>query len=275
MLKKIKSVLLGIKPAQENVENLPISVKEPEIVPAPDSVVVDEKSPYNQDGLHSVHNHDFMKEAGFMRAYQRGIKAADDDYKWHWRAHIGLWAAHTAHHLDGDFVECGVNRGFLSSAIMEYLDWNKLDKKFYLLDTFEGLNHSAISEGEEGKLEWERNNKNLEIGFYTNCYEEVLANFSEFKNTQLIKGMIPDTLVEVDTQKIAYLHLDLNCAPPEIAAFKYFWPKIVLGGVILLDDYAYIGYESQKHAMDAVTAEVGVKIASLPTGQGLIIKTKL
>jgi hypothetical protein len=76
---------------------------------------------YKQDGLRSVHNHEFMKDPEVCEVYDRGCRAATD-YKWHWRVQIGLWAGFTASKLEGDFVECGVNHGFLSSAIMEYLD---------------------------------------------------------------------------------------------------------------------------------------------------------
>jgi hypothetical protein len=70
------------------------------------------------------------------------------DYRIHWRAHIALWAAFSARTLEGDFVECGVNRGFMSSAIMEYLDWDSLGKTFYLLDTFAGLDRRYVTEQE-------------------------------------------------------------------------------------------------------------------------------
>src|ERR1700728_938830 len=74
---------------------------------------------YEQDGLQSIHNHDFLDDPDFRKAYQRGVKAARNrDYGWHWRVHIGLWVAYSASKLKGDFVECGVNHGFLSSAIM-------------------------------------------------------------------------------------------------------------------------------------------------------------
>src|SRR4051812_15291658 len=86
---------------------------------------------YDQDGLQSLHNHDFMEDSDFRRAYNRGVAAAGD-LNWHWRVHIGLWAAYSAQKLEGDFVECGVNRGFLSSAIMEYVNWDSLGKTFYL-----------------------------------------------------------------------------------------------------------------------------------------------
>lgn len=33
---------------------------------------------YNQDGLQSGHNHDFMKDPAFCKAYERGCRAAAD-----------------------------------------------------------------------------------------------------------------------------------------------------------------------------------------------------
>lgn len=61
---------------------------------------------YQRDGLVSIHNHDFMDDPAFRRAYARGVRAAaGHDYDWHWRVHVGLWAARAAARLDGDFVE--------------------------------------------------------------------------------------------------------------------------------------------------------------------------
>jgi hypothetical protein len=100
----------------------------------------------------------------------------------------------------------------------------------------------------------------------------VKANFSEWKNIRIIEGPVPDTLDRVETQNIAYLHLDMNCSPPEVAALNFFWDRLLPGAFVLLDDYAYRGYEAQKHAMDAVAKEKHVMIVSLPTGQGLLMK---
>ncbi|MEO7673943.1 MAG: TylF/MycF/NovP-related O-methyltransferase, partial [Pyrinomonadaceae bacterium] len=224
---------------------------------------------YDRDGLISVHNHDFMADPSFQKAYARGVLAAGD-YGWQWRVHIGLWAAKTCARLDGDFVECGVNRGFLSSAIMEYLDWDATGKTFYLLDTFAGLDDRQIS-GDVSAAK--RNEKHLAEGFYVHNAESVRANFSEWKNVRIIEGPVPDTLDEIEAAKIAYLHLDMNSAPPEVAAFNSLWNRLVPGAIVLLDDYAYYGYEAQKIAMDQAAAAKGIDIASLPTGQGLAIKT--
>lgn len=226
---------------------------------------------YDQDGLRTSHNHDFMKDPSFQKAYKRGCKAASD-YHWHWRVHIGLWAASTASKLAGDFVECGVNRGFLSSAIMEYLDWDSLNRTFYLLDTFQGLDPRYASGTDGAHSLTQSNSTDSKGNFYVRGPDSVRANFSEWNNIRIIEGSVPDTLPQVDSQNIAYLHLDMNCANAEVAALEFLWSRMLPGAVVLMDDYAYSGYESQKPAMDPFAHRKEVTIASLPTGQGLLIK---
>ena len=227
---------------------------------------------YDQDGLTTGHNHEFMRDRRFVAAYQRGVAAAGCDYGWHWRVHIGLWAARTAVRLPGDFVECGVNRGFMSSAIMEDLSWDRTGKRFYLLDTFQGLDERYVSDDERAEGILEKNSTLMASGFYVQGAESVRRNFAQWRDVTIIEGAIPDTLSQAGTGPFAFLHLDLNCAPPEVAALHYFWPKLVTGAVVLLDDYGYAGYRQQRLAMDAAAERLGVTVASLPTGQGLLIK---
>jgi hypothetical protein len=228
---------------------------------------------YAQDGLVSVHNHDFMRDAAFERAYARGMQALGgrEDYRWHWRIHVGLWAARTAARIEGDFVECGVNRGFLSSAIMQRLDWDTTGRTFWLLDTFAGLDERYVADGER-PVALARNRRDLASGFYVSGPAPVVENFAQWKHVRIVVGAVPDTLADVDAARVAFLHLDMNCAPPEVAALAHFWPRLSPGAVVLLDDYAYVGFRSQKAAMDAFAATRDIAILSLPTGQGLIVK---
>jgi hypothetical protein len=226
---------------------------------------------YDQDGLRSVHDHSFMSDPSFRKAYKRGVQAAGE-YGWHWRVHIGLWAAKSASRLNGDFVECGVNRGFLASAIMEYLNWDSLGKQFYLLDTFNGIDERFLSEQDLKFGATDKNIRHLQSGFYVQGAESVRENFSQWKNVQIIQGAVPETFGQVAASEIAFLHLDMNCAFPEVAALEYLWDRLGQGALILLDDYAYAGYGVQKAAMDKVANAKGLTIASLPTGQGLLMK---
>jgi O-methyltransferase len=220
---------------------------------------------YNQDGLATRHNCDFIKEERFARAY----KAGEETGSWggatiHWRAFIACWAAQKGMSIEGDFVECGVNRGGLARTVLEYTALHQTSRKFYLLDTFNGLVERYIT-AEEKAL-------GRRAGGHEECFDAVKITFSDYPNTVIIKGAIPETLSKVSASKIAYLSIDMNCTEPEIAAAEYFWDRLSSGAVMLLDDYGWGGHIMQKKAFDQFAVERGVLILALPTGQGLIIK---
>lgn len=229
---------------------------------------------YANDALVCFNSHAFLQDPAFQRAYQRGVRAigGTDWYPWHWRVHVGLWAASSASKVEGDFVECGVSYGFLSSAIMEYLDWDRLGKTFYLLDTFAGLDPRFVSTEERDSGALEKSDELVRNGVYVSSVDSVRANFAQWQNQRIIQGSVPDTLEQVDSDAVAYLHIDMNCAPLEIATLRHFWPRLSSGAFVLLDDYANRGRDDQRIAMDELARELGVQIVALPTGQGLIIK---
>ena len=77
---------------------------------------------YFEDLLCSVNTHGFVNEPRFCDAYDRGIRASNGvDHAIRWRVHTLLWVSEQAARLPGDFVECGVNTGFMSSAMLHYL----------------------------------------------------------------------------------------------------------------------------------------------------------
>ena len=97
-----------------------------------------------------------------------------------------------------------------------------------------------------------------------------MKNFSEFNGVHIVRGSIPETLslpVSNDVKQVCYLSIDMNCAAPEIAAAEFFWNKMIKGAWVLLDDYAYDGYDEQKKAFDAFAHSKGIDILSLPTGK--------
>jgi O-methyltransferase len=220
---------------------------------------------YNQDGLATCHNSDFMTDPRFREAYERGKATGSwgkNDIQW--RVFIACWVANRAVSLAGDFVECGVNRGGSAIGVMHYIDFLKLDRKFYLLDTFCGLGEKYITK-EERQL-------GITPGGYEECYDFVQAIFRDFPNVEIVRGSVPDTLPLVKAEKVAYLHIDMNCVEPEIAAAEYFWDKLVNGAVIVLDDYGWSRHIFQKRAFDQFAQHRGVQVLPLPTGQGLIFK---
>ena len=221
---------------------------------------------YDQDGLRTEHNCDFMFDRKFANAYSAG-EELDSWFggKVHWRVHVLFWAATRALRLEGDFVECGVHRGGFSKAVVDYLDFGKLeDRQFYLLDSFEGMSAEQLTHEEiENQL--------LEYP-YAGDYDKVKEAFSGYPNVVIVKGRIPESLSRVTSDKVSFLSIDLNNAAPEIAAAEFFWNKLVPGASIVLDDYGWKKHIVQKRAFDRFAEERNVPIMSLPTGQGLIVK---
>lgn len=222
---------------------------------------------YNTDSLVTSNNCDFINEPRFAKAYEAAKKTNPwQGFTLQWRVYIVCWFANHIKELPGDFVECGVNTGAYARAIVDYIGFEKLNKKFYLFDTFSGLDKSQISESEK-QVGLDR----LYAGNYKDVYQQVKETFQSF-NVEVVKGRVPDTLGVCTSQQVCYLSIDMNVTEPEIAAAHFFWDKIVSGGIVMLDDYGFPPHKNQKLAFDEFAKEKAVQILSLPTGQGVIIK---
>lgn len=241
-------------------------------------VIVPFKATYSEDALLAYKNTSSLYEEKFDKVYKQAVsEGLYVDPAIRWRCHIACWAASVAIKNPGDFVECGVNKGFMSRIVMDYIDFNAHpDLKFWLLDTYEGFSEIYLTDEEKKSLKQSRKNNPTDtpwqMGIYKPVFDIASKAFSKFNNARLIKGPVPDTLPQVEAKQISYLSLDMNCMIPEVAAITYFWDKLVTGGIVLLDDYAFPGHEAQKNGLDDFAASKNVKILSLPTGQGMIIK---
>ena len=179
---------------------------------------------YIEDGMGTNHVADFLSDPRFIRAYQKSVATGS----WHgcelrWRVYNACWAAKRALDLHADFVECGVNRGGLSSAVTEYIDFDNVPQQVlpsgYILRCPGYLQKPNRFD-------------------YQECYEDVLKTFAPFPNVRIIRGRVPETLPMVMSNRIGYLSLDMNNPIPEVAALKFFWDKLVPGAVVILDDYS-------------------------------------
>ncbi|MEK7090514.1 MAG: TylF/MycF/NovP-related O-methyltransferase, partial [Patescibacteria group bacterium] len=181
----------------------------------------------------------------------------------YWERYIAMWAASHAKHLEGDYVECGVATGMTAMSVVDYIDFKNMpDRKFYLFDTFRGLDKRFSTNQEYARYKDK----------YSDSYEFIRDSFRQFPNVIIVRGAIPETLSKVDIKSISYLHIDMNCVMPEIGAVNYFWPKLETAAMVILDDYGWLKHKDQKRAMDEFALENKVKILTLPTGQGLMIK---
>lgn len=221
---------------------------------------------YNFDSVATSNNADFLTDPKFKRAYELASQTSPwKGFNMQWRTFIVCTLAEMVKNLEGDFVECGVNTGAFSRAIIDYIEFNETGKSFYLFDTYEGLVDAQITENErkEGIGEY--------LSTYVPVYDQVKSTFSGF-NTKVIKGIVPESLSQFAGSSVCYLSIDMNVVAPEIAAANFFWDKLVKGGVMILDDYGFPAHINQKMAFDSFAKEKGVSILYIPTGQGIIFK---
>ncbi len=171
------------------------------------------------------------------------------------------WAAEQALDIEGDFVECGVWRGFCSAVVTDYVGFEKVDKTLYLYDTYAGIPADYDSE----KL----NSSQFEE---PDIYDDVVSRFARFPNVRIVKGTVPDSFADASPEKIAFLHIDMNSSKSEIAALDVLFERVTPGGLIVFDDYGWTGYRAQKKAEDEWMTARGHTILELATGQGFLIK---
>lgn len=202
----------------------------------------------------------FLEDQRFMQAFNANVQS-DQDQSLILRLNTLTWAAQQVLPVEGDFVECGVYKGFSFAVLTDYLDFGKLDKTLYLYDTFEGIPEKYNSE-------------NIDAPEYAapGIHENVVQRFSKYENVRVVKGVVPDAFSDVVPEKVALLHLDLNSSKAERAALEVLFDRVPPGGVIVFDDYGWAAYRAQRIAEDEFAAERGYRILEIPTGQGLLIK---
>lgn len=220
--------------------------------------------PHLADGHHFAdnlltwgRNLSMLDDARFVAAWRANIESEADEAIV-WRRYVLACAAYHCVQLDGDFVECGAYTGVGMKTVMDYLGGSGFPRTFWGYDLFEsdsaGAAHAMPAHG-------------------AGLYERVAAKFAAYPQVRLIRGAIPGAFAQGRPERIAYLHIDLNQAPAEVAALAALFGSVVPGGVVILDDYEWSGiYRAQKLAEDAWFEARRYRVMPLPTGQGLVIK---
>jgi hypothetical protein len=201
-------------------------------------------------------NLSFLDDNQFMSAFYNN-SYDDIEKSVIWRRYVLCWAARQCLKHDGDFVEAACYKGLTAKMICEYTNFGTTDKNYYLYDLFEHsveMDHHAMPE------------------HGVHLHEEVKNRFLLYKNVKVIKGCVPDILMEHAPEEISFMHLDLNGAEAELGALNVLFEKVVRGGIIILDDYGWLAYRAQKEAEDPFFEERGYRVLELPTGQGMVIK---
>ena len=146
------------------------------------------------------------------------------------------------HHLGtqshGAFVECGTWKGGMSAAMLNIGGPNR---EYHFFDSFEGLPPVQPIDGPLA-AQWMADKTSAD--YHDNC----TANHEEFcrllgqqpvpgERVHIHKGWFKDTLQHFPDQSIAVLRLDGDWYDSTMECLQWLFPKVVNGGVIIIDDY--------------------------------------
>ena len=139
--------------------------------------------------------------------------------------------------IPGDFVETGVWRGGCCILMRGILAANAIkDRKVYVVDSFEGL--------PPPKVEQFSHDKGMNLHLYSELavsLDEVKANFARYGlldgQVAFVKGLFQDTLPSLDAGPFALLRLDGDLYESTYVTLENLYPKLSLGGFIIVDDF--------------------------------------
>jgi O-methyltransferase len=163
--------------------------------------------------------------------------------------------------IKGAFAELGVYKGETARMI------HAMDpqRKFYLLDTFEGFD-SADLEAETLRKE------NSRIDFSDTALEPVRDFVQGNENVIYVKGLFPASASVID-EPFALVHLDVDLYLPTKAALRFFYPRLVPGGVIIVHDYHHT-WDGIKKAVDEFMPTINESLIAVPDWQGSVMIIK-
>lgn len=156
----------------------------------------------------------------------------------------------------------------------------KQNRKIYGFDSFQGF--PPLSQNDIGSMSSEKSKSGA---WNHTSFEEAENKIATFGYAPMYKSNIflEPGFVEVSIPRfleqnldltVALLHLDLDLYEGYKVALHAFWPKISIGGLVLLDEYDDPKWPGAKTAVDEFSKQMGVSVQSHPSGKHFLKKTK-
>jgi O-methyltransferase len=161
-------------------------------------------------------------------------------------------------HLPGQTAEAGVFRGASSWFICDR--FTDSGKTHYAFDSFEGLS----TPGPEDGFYW----RERDFHAPEETAREALAPFK----VEIRKGWIPDVFSLAEAETFCFVHIDVDLYEPTLESMRFFYPRMVSGGIILADDYGLSTCPGATRAVDEFMRDKPETVVHVPTGQGFLVK---
>ncbi len=160
-----------------------------------------------------------------------------------------------------EVAEAGVFQGDFAKHINHCYP----DRRLHLFDTFEGFPDEDILE--------ERQLSHAKTGEYSFTNEDIVISKMEYPENIIIhKGYFPQTAKGINS-KFCLVNLDMDLFRPTLEGLRFFAPRMVKGGVILIHDYFDNAYEKsiQKAVKEFMDETENTYLRLIPIGDAVSI----
>ncbi|OBB84794.1 hypothetical protein A5760_09265 [Mycobacterium colombiense] len=142
-----------------------------------------------------------------------------------------------AREVQGDIVECGVLFGGASMLIAKtLLSLEDTSRELWLYDSFQGF----IGEQAKDDITWYGDSIKDRYADFDGIAENNIASTGyPREKLHLVKGDVEKTAAENTNGDIALLRLDTDTYYSTKAELEHFYPKLVSGGILIVDDYGH------------------------------------
>ena len=167
--------------------------------------------------------------------------------------------------LKGSVIECGVYKGGNSFQIAKKLKELKSDKNLYSLDTFEGFPYDDYENMPKELLKEvyvDKKPKKFK-GMHTDVdLEQIKKWFTEngLDNTIFLKGLFVDSFKQILDEKFCFAYVDSDVYLSVKQCIEFLKNRMVLGGIIMFDDYNYKETPGCNRAVDELLEKDSIVI---------------
>jgi hypothetical protein len=170
--------------------------------------------------------------------------------------------------VGGAIVECGVWRGGSMMAVARTLLAAGVDdRELYLFDTFEGMTAPTEQDrdfrGRRAEGRFQRTRRGADSSDWCRAgLPEVRANLARTgypaHRLHYVPGRVEDTLPGRAPDRVALLRLDTDWYASTKHELVHLWPRLVPGGVCILDDYGH--WAGSRQAVDEYFDERDIRV---------------
>lgn len=183
--------------------------------------------------------------------------------------------------IPGAFVECGVWRGgSVAAMLMRLAGHGDQGRDVFLFDTFAGMTAPTDVDKRGNIIALEKYKQTQKSDHNAWCYaplegvkNTIQATGYDESKVHYIKGDVLETLKSTEVPDISLLRLDTDWYESTKVELEVLYPKVVQGGVIILDDYG--AWEGARLAADEYFGKLGYRplMFRVDTTRRMFVKT--